>query len=145
MRPKKEVSFPHPNKLFSNLSSGSIMRTVRSQVILVLIAICGICGAEAKSFDTSFDLQLIGSDSSVAQVTRGPYLQTGTPSSVIVRWRTDLATDSRVRYGTTVGSLTSNADNPLPATEHEVAVSGLAADTLYYYSIGTSSATLAGG
>ena len=32
-------------------------------------------------------------------VVRGPYLQSGTPSSVIVKWRTDEATDSLVRYG----------------------------------------------
>ena len=32
-------------------------------------------------------------------VTRGPYLQIGTPTSVIVRWRTSTATDSRVLYG----------------------------------------------
>src|SRR5215216_4597697 len=53
------------------------------------------------SSDISFDLQLLASDSaSVPVVTRGPYLQSGTPASVIVRWRTDTATDSRVRYGT---------------------------------------------
>src|SRR5262249_10628876 len=42
-------------------------------------------------------------------------------------------------------NLTSNADNPLSTTEHEVALTGLAADTRYYYSIGTSTDTLAGG
>ncbi|HZO85622.1 MAG TPA: LamG domain-containing protein, partial [Verrucomicrobiae bacterium] len=30
-----------------------------------------------------------------ASITRGPYLQLGTPHSVVVRWRTDAATDSR--------------------------------------------------
>ena len=62
------------------------------------------------STDISFDLQLIGSDSS-ASVTRGPYLQIGTPNSTVVRWRTNIATDSRISYGTTQGSLTTNADN----------------------------------
>jgi hypothetical protein len=148
MKPTNEFSFPHPKTLFSKLTFGSTMRwtwTTRSKLLLVLIGICGIYAAEAKSSNISVDLQLIGSDALAAQVTRGPYLQTGTPASVTVRWRTDVATDSRVRYGTTVGSLTSNADNPLPTTEHEVTVSGLTADTRYYYSIGTSSATLAGG
>ena len=37
----------------------------------------------------------------VQQVHRGPYLQTLTDTSVIVRWRTALATDSVVRYGLT--------------------------------------------
>lgn len=101
--------------------------------------------AAGASSDISFDLQLIGSNSTPTSVTRGPYLQTGTPTSILVRWRTDLATDSRVRYGATPGSLTSNADNPTLTTEHEVTVSGLSAYTTYYYSIGTSTATLAGG
>src|SRR5215217_5763210 len=76
------------------------------------------------SSDISFDLQLIGSDG-FASVTRGPYLQIGTPNSTIVRWRTNIATDSRVSYGTTQGSLTSTADNSTQTTEHEVRLSGL--------------------
>ena len=102
--------------------------------------------ANGTSTDISFDLQLIGSDTPATPlITRGPYLQTGTAASVIVRWRTDQPTDSRVRYGTSAASLTSNADNPALTTEHEVTVSGLSADTTYYYSIGTTAATLAGG
>ena len=46
-----------------------------------------------------------------ATVTRGPYLQLGTPASIIVRWRTDVATDSRVSYGTVQGTLTSQTDD----------------------------------
>ncbi|HYV30632.1 MAG TPA: fibronectin type III domain-containing protein, partial [Candidatus Binatia bacterium] len=80
-----------------------------------------------------------------AMVTRGPYLQMGTPTSIVVRWRTDTSTDSRVRYGSAPGSLTSFADNVTATTEHEVNVTGLASDALYYYSVGTSTATLAGG
>ncbi len=77
-------------------------------------------------------------------VTRGPYLQSGTPTSVIVRWRTDVGCNGRVNYGTSIGSLTSYADDPTTATEHTVAVSGLSADTTYYYSIGTTSLVLEG-
>jgi len=77
-------------------------------------------------------------------VTRGPYLQQGTSNTVTVRWRTGTATDSRVRYGNAPGSLTSFADNPASRTEHEVRVTGLSADTKYYYSVGTTSQTLAG-
>jgi hypothetical protein len=77
-------------------------------------------------------------------VTRGPYLQQGTSNSVIVRWRTDSASNSRVRYGTSAGSLTSFADNATSTTEHEVKVTGLSANTKYFYSIGTTTATLAG-
>jgi hypothetical protein len=95
------------------------------------------------SSDISFDLQLIGSDGS-ASVTRGPYLQIGTPSSTVVRWRTNIATDSRVSVGTTQGSLTSNFDNATLTTEHEVSVSGLSTATKYFYSVGSTSQALAG-
>ena len=95
------------------------------------------------SSDISFDLQLIGSDGS-ASVTRGPYLQIGTPNSTIVRWRTNIATDSRVSYGTTQGSLTSNVDNATQTTEHEVLLSGLSPATKYFYSVGSTTQALAG-
>lgn len=78
-------------------------------------------------------------------VTRGPYLQTGTPTGVIVKWRTDFASDSVVRYGLTPGNLNQSATASPLTTEHEVQLSGLTPDTRYYYSIGSSSATQAGG
>jgi hypothetical protein len=77
-------------------------------------------------------------------ITRGPYLQIGTPTSTTVRWRTNVATDSRVSFGTTQGSLTSVADNPTQTTEHEVLVTGLSSATKYFYSIGSTTQVLAG-
>lgn len=79
-----------------------------------------------------------------ATMTRGPYLQMGGPNGIVIRWRTDTATDSRVRYGAAPGSLTSFTDNTTITTEHEVSLTGLAADSQYYYSVGTTAATLAG-
>ena len=38
-------------------------------------------------------------------ITRGPYLQVGTPSSIIVRWQTDVSTSGRVWYGTDPANL----------------------------------------
>ena len=67
-----------------------------------------------------------------ASVTREPYLQMGTPTSVVVRWRTDSATDSRVRFGPTPDSLTSFVHNATVTTEHEVNVSGLSPETQYF-------------
>src|SRR5436190_262090 len=80
-----------------------------------------------------------------ARLTRGPYLQLGTPTSVIVKWRTDFASDSVVRYGLSSESLNQSAAAPGAAIEHEVQLSGLVPDTQYYYSIGSSTTTLAGG
>jgi hypothetical protein len=77
-------------------------------------------------------------------VTRGPFLQVGTTNSVVVRWRTDAPTDSLVRYGSAVGSLTSVVSLPALSTEHEVTISGLAPETKYFYSVGTSAGVLSG-
>ncbi len=96
----------------------------------------------ANSSDISFDLSLKGTDAPV--VTRGPYLQMGTPTGLVVRWRTDVPTNSRVSVGTTAGSLTSNADNAAVTTEHEVALSGLTPNTKYFYSVGSATAPQAG-
>ena len=79
-----------------------------------------------------------------ATVTRGPYLQMGTPTSVVVRWRTDVSTDSRVRYGSAPGSLMQFSGSALATTEHEITVNGLLPDSVYYYSVGTSTSVLAG-
>src|SRR6266508_3496045 len=77
-------------------------------------------------------------------VTRGPYLQTGSPTSVTVRWRTDSSTDSCVRYGTSSSSLTGQTCASSSVTEHVVKLSSLSANTQYYYSIGTSAGPIAG-
>lgn len=95
------------------------------------------------SSDISFDLELTGSASTT--VTRGPYLQLGTPTGLVVRWRTSAATDSAVRYGASPASLTSVATDAASTTEHIVPLTGLLPDTRYYYSVGSTSATIAGG
>jgi Calcineurin-like phosphoesterase/Purple acid Phosphatase, N-terminal domain/FlgD Ig-like domain len=82
--------------------------------------------------------------SAAQTVTRGPYFQTGTETGIVVRWRTDVATDSRVRYGTVISSLNDMADDDSVTTEHVVTLTALASETLYYYSIGTTTVTLAG-
>ncbi len=78
-------------------------------------------------------------------LTRPPYLQLGTPTNITVRWRTDIACDSRVRFGNSHTNLTSSVDDPASVTEHEVKLTGLLPDTRYYYSVGTTSQTLSGG
>ena len=77
-------------------------------------------------------------------ITRGPYLQSGSPSNITVRWRTDQATNSRVRYGVSPGSLNLNADTPALSTEHDVTLSGLAADTTYQSSVETRQTSCSG-
>lgn len=77
-------------------------------------------------------------------VTRGPYLQMGTATGVVVRWRTNAATDSRVRYGLAPDALGQQVDDAASATDHVVALGGLLPETRYFYSVGSSQQTLAG-
>ncbi|WP_372746339.1 metallophosphoesterase [Lutibacter sp.] len=89
------------------------------------------------SSDISFNFKLTPSDLPVgaATVVRGPYLQTGTPTSVIVKWRTNNATESVVNYGTSLGALNNTVLDLTSTTEHEVTLSGLNPNTKYYYEI----------
>ena len=64
---------------------------------------------------------------------------------MVIKWRTDSVTDSVVRYGSDPGSLTLSESVATSTTEHEVTLTTLSADTKYFYSIGTSTQTLAGG
>ena len=71
-------------------------------------------------------------------LVRRPYLQMGTPTSMLVRWRTDVASESVLRYGPAPGDLSTTLTITGPTTEHEVAVTGLSPFLKYYYSVGTS-------
>ena len=85
------------------------------------------------------------SDKPVAFVTRGPYLQLGTTNSIVVRWRTSVPMTSQVRYGSSTDSLTNKATSKGTLSDHVVMLSGLKPDTRYFYSIGSTTETLAGG
>ena len=91
--------------------------------------------SDAASSDVSFNLELLGMTG--VSVTRGPYLQLGTPTSIVVRWRTDVPVIGRVTYGTASGSLTAMATGSAATTDHEVTLTGLEPDTRYWYAVGT--------
>ena len=76
---------------------------------------------------------------------RGPYLQVATSTSIIIRWRTDIKADSRVRYGLSAKSLTKTAYDAVLTTEHILQLSGLDPHTRYYYAVETSGSRLQGG
>lgn len=84
--------------------------------------------------------------SALAQtITRGPYLQMLSHNAIHIRWQTDVASNSRVLYGASPATLTSTVSDGASVIEHDIRITGLSADTTYYYSVGTSTAILAGG
>lgn len=98
----------------------------------------------SSSSDISFNFKLTPSEARLpsAYIERGPYLQSGTAHSVIVKWRTDNATESVVNYGTSLDALTLNEVSEDLTTEHEVVLTGLTPNTKYYYNIGNNTEVL---
>jgi hypothetical protein len=81
----------------------------------------------------------------VVSLVRQPYLQRGTPTSVVICWRTDLSCDTRVRYGTSPGVLDQSVVDAASVKDHEIEITSLSPGTTYYYDVGTTTAALAGG
>ncbi len=79
------------------------------------------------------------------RLRRGPYLQLGTPTSVVIRWRTDYAAPSRVSFGSDLGSKWAHVESAALTKEHEITLNGLTPATRYFYSVGSSVQMLAGG
>lgn len=96
------------------------------------------------STDISFDFMLEGlTNLPLPTITRGPYLQMGTPTSVVIRWRTDFPTNSIAWVFT--GVSTSIFSSSSVTTEHVIAIGGLEAATTYKYGIGYGTNVVAGG
>lgn len=83
--------------------------------------------------------------SQAQSVLRGPYLQFPTSSSMKILWRTDVATPSRVYYGTSLATVMDNQiDSAASITDHTVNITGLDPYTEYYYAVSDGSTVLAG-
>jgi hypothetical protein len=90
-------------------------------------------------------LALAAAPAGAAALVRSPYLQDLTPTSAVVRWRTDTATTTRVRWGLAANALANTVDVAGTRTEHEVPITGLPPETKIFYAVGSSAQTLAGG
>ncbi len=99
--------------------------------------------------DMGFALELTAQSSALQpsplRLTRGPYLQMGAPNSIVVRWRSNVPTNSIVRYGTQQDSLRFLVADSEPTTEHVFPLTNLRPGTKYFYSIGADGTNLAGG
>ena len=78
--------------------------------------------------------------SAATAVIRGPYLQSATPTTMVVRWRTDVAEASVVSYGLERKQLTSTAKAEGVSAEHIVQLTKLEPNTTYFYTIGNGPA-----
>jgi Icc-related predicted phosphoesterase len=78
------------------------------------------------------------------KIIRGPYLQNFTPSSGVIRWRTDVAGNSKVIYGKSPKQLNQSVSDENLKTEHEIEIKNLSPGKKYYYAIVSSGTTLGG-
>lgn len=97
-----------------------------------------------SSSDLGFDLRFETLDAINANLTRNPYVQNTTDSSVVILWRTNVPVLGSVRYGTTHGTYSSSVDSSNATTDHEITISGLTPDTKYYYHLSTTGSDTVG-
>lgn len=98
----------------------------------------------ASSSDISFNTRLYASSAQpIVALTRGAYLQQVTNNSIIIRWRTNLACNSRVQFGTSLNYGFTETVN-LMTTEHKVTLTNLNPATRYYYNVGSTSQVIQG-
>ena len=89
-------------------------------------------------------LLLLSGNCLIAQVTvtRGPYLQQATSSSIIIKWKTSSSSNTKVNYGTSLSNLNLSVTNTVSLTNHEIKITGLLPYTKYYYTIGATTSTI---
>jgi len=78
------------------------------------------------------------------QIVRGPYLQSPTTTGIKVKWRTDVPTTSAIKVGSSQANLSLSFGDSTLVTDHTVEVTGLSANSTYYYSINSPGTTLSG-
>lgn len=78
------------------------------------------------------------------KIVRGPYLQMGSSTGIVVRWRTDVAVVSKLTYGSSSSQKTQSVSRDVPTTEHEVSITGLTPNSVYYYGIQVNGTTYEG-
>lgn len=70
------------------------------------------------------------------KLIRGPYLQSGTSTSMIIKWQTNNPTSSKVVFGTNPDQLDQIKFIETKTKDHEVLIEDLNEHTKYYYTIG---------
>ena len=76
-----------------------------------------------------------------------PYLQNGSPTDMTIMWETDATNDGFVDWGTDAFTLTNTVTSTSIASDgsnriHTATISGLTADTKYYYKVRTTTGVL---
>ena len=79
------------------------------------------------------------SNAVVAHITQGPTIEYADDQFAVVTWSTDVATESRVYYGTDQKNLSQVSENHNSRTFHRLDLQNLQPNTTYYFRIDTGS------
>lgn len=144
------VNMPNGNISYNTFASSNSNDNAQASVTISNTLVTGnnliaveVHQRTASSTDLSFNFTMSGIPATgVAVITRGPYLQKANDTSMVVRWRTNIETISKIDYGTSIASLNHTKTINTVTTEHIVLLDSLAAATTYYYRIRTNSDTI---
>jgi len=100
---------------------------------LVLLPMIGGIGFQHTNNTTKSEFAL----SDVVDFERGPTVNLVTNNSAMIFWRTDTPTDATVRFGFNTSILESETNSTLD-TDHFITITGLDANTKYYYRVESS-------
>lgn len=100
----------------------------------------------ASSVIASVAMCLGVASASAQTIVRGPYLQQGAATSMIIRWQTDVDVQTILEYGTSPSVMSRSVRGGTASRDHEALISSLQPLTRYYYRVTTKSGrTLIGG
>ncbi len=89
-------------------------------------------------------ISLCCSIATAQNLLRGPYLQSLTPTSIKIMWRTDIEGNSKVFYGLTPDDLSEEVFINDTLDDHIIFIGNLIPSTTYYYAVYTNNTLLAG-
>ncbi|MDZ7898867.1 MAG: metallophosphoesterase family protein [Arcicella sp.] len=78
------------------------------------------------------------------KITRGPYIQMATSTSMMIRWRTDIAMASKINFGISQNSLSSSLSDNTAKIDHQITLDKLTPNTKYFYAVANASTVLQG-
>ncbi len=123
------------------------IRVNTATIFCFLLALSGLLNAACSSTGISKTTNTMTAGSSIIESKRsfkikedktfqkGPYQMQETKSSIVIMWETPTKTISTVEYGLT-DTLGQKQTLLEPVTIHEVEITGLTAETVYFYRVG---------
>src|SRR5581483_1612640 len=114
------------------------------QTLVLVVGFALAAGAQSSSNSGASDSDqapvLSRRTAAVAQVTQGPTIQYADDQFAVVTWTTDVASASKIYFGTDPNKLERTAEGGSSGTSHRVGLKDLQPSTTYYFRVETNQA-----